>query len=233
MNKKVKVGKDYLWVCAPSTCPHCGKGIDPRVAKAFSTKLFTMLQVHVAYQCPICEQVFYAMYPTDLMASSMYHLNEAFMYAAVYGGHGLEKTFSEEINSLSPSFVKVYNQAYKAEQNGLDEVSGISYRRAFEFLVKDYAKSEKPEKAEAIEKQSLASCIKEYVNGDQPDSIFDRTAWLGNDFSHYATNHPEFNLGDLKKMIDICVAKIEARILEKKYMGGIQRKPKGNKAEGE
>ncbi|MDY5440724.1 MAG: hypothetical protein SPG64_00640, partial [Candidatus Enteromonas sp.] len=65
-----------------------------------------------------------------------------------------------------------------------------------------------------------------YLNNGQTDPIFNKTAWLGNDFSHYVTSHPGFNVDDLKKMIDICVAKIEATIREKRYLESIQRPAK-------
>lgn len=48
------------------------------------------------------------------------------------------KVFSEIINSISPQFVLIYNQAYYAEQTNLDQICGVGYRKALEFLIKDY-----------------------------------------------------------------------------------------------
>lgn len=49
------------------------------------------------------------------------------------------KDFSQEIKDLSPNFVKIYHQAEQAENTGLSDICGLGYRKALEFLVKDYA----------------------------------------------------------------------------------------------
>lgn len=43
-----------------------------------------------------------------------------------------EKEFEESI-CLSPQFVKIYNQAFQAESQQLDEIAGLGYRKALEF----------------------------------------------------------------------------------------------------
>lgn len=217
----VRFKKGAAKVYKPSTCPHCGKGIDPKAVNGFCADYYSTLRLHAAFQCPLCEKIFYAVYPIPMGYSL--ELSDPLMYVNIYGGSGLEKDFSDEIKELSPSFVKIYNQAYKAEQNGLDEIDGIGYRRAFEFLAKDFAKSMRPEESDAIERMDLSVCIDKYINNGEKDSFFNKTAWLGNDFSHCVMSHPDFNVEDLKMMIDICISEVELAIRKKKYSDGIQR----------
>src|ERR1043166_3097052 len=45
-------------------------------------------------------------------------------------------------------FIKTYLQSLVAESNGLDEIAGMGYRKAIEYLVKDWAIQNKPEDKE-------------------------------------------------------------------------------------
>jgi len=49
-----------------------------------------------------------------------------------------EKAFPKEVEKYSKNFIVIYNQAFTAEINGLTEICGLGYRKAFEFLIKDY-----------------------------------------------------------------------------------------------
>ena len=46
--------------------------------------------------------------------------------------------FDENIKKLSSNFCEIFNQAYVAELMKLNEIAGIGYRKALEFLIKDY-----------------------------------------------------------------------------------------------
>ncbi|MEK0405122.1 hypothetical protein WNX62_16005, partial [Lactiplantibacillus plantarum] len=50
-----------------------------------------------------------------------------------------EADFPQQISDISPRFVSVYTQSFKAERIGLAELAGMGYRKALEMLVKDYA----------------------------------------------------------------------------------------------
>ena len=141
----------------------------------------------------------------------------------IVGGNGLKKEFSKEITELSPDFVAIYNDAYKAEQNGMDSIVGIGYRLAFEFLIKDFCAYLKPEEKERITKASLSQCVNDYLNFDIK-GLIERATWLGNDFAHCESKHPDMHLDDFKKLIDLCVSKIVAKIQEKYYLAAVERK---------
>lgn len=44
--------------------------------------------------------------------------------------------FSDKIINLSATFVQTYEQAQCAEANGLNQICGIGYRKALEYLVR-------------------------------------------------------------------------------------------------
>ena len=51
---------------------------------------------------------------------------------------------SERVSALSPDFVRISNQANEADTHSLNEITGIGYRKALEFLIKDYCIHKKP-----------------------------------------------------------------------------------------
>lgn len=76
----------------------------------------------------------------------------------------VKQTFDENITKLSPQFDKIYNQALAAESSGLDEIAGLGYRKALEFIVKDFAIYKHPDKTEEIKKLPLSQCINKYID---------------------------------------------------------------------
>lgn len=116
-----------------------------------------------------------------------------------------EKEFETKIIELSPSFVKIYNQARQAECSKLDQIAGIGYRKAVEFLVKDYAIHQNPDKAEAIKSMLLMNCINEYTDNSRVKMLAQKTVWLGNDETHYIRQHTDKDITDMKRFIDALV----------------------------
>lgn len=206
----------------PVLCSHCHRGIDPKIISYFTSENKSYYYLYVAMKCPICEEIFFAKYDSsDLVISRINWVSEHFQ---VIGGSVLSRNFSADIEKLSPEFVKIYNDAYKAEQAGYSNVVGLGYRLAFEKLIKDFCISEDPSKAKEIKEKSLAACIADCKLEKETIEIMKRTAWLGNDFSHYESRHPDFDVGDLKKLIDICILDIETSIKRKHYINSIQPK---------
>ena len=74
---------------------------------------------------------------------------------------------------------------FNAEQLKLDQICGIGYRKALEFLLKDFLIKEHPDKKEEIQKKLLGRCIKEYIENPNLMDVAKRAAWLGNDQAHY------------------------------------------------
>ena len=223
MEEIVKLGKQgSIKVDKPNICPHCQKGIDSKIISVIGDDFHNQSVLYIAFKCPICQNVFFGKYFLDDIPFVEFH-NYAFYPSEIIGGHSIKKSFPTTITELSSDFVKIYNDAYGAEQQGLESVVGIGYRLAFEHLIKDFCVSIMPDERVSILKKSLSSCIQDYLDEDIKQ-ITNRAAWLGNDFAHYESKHPDFNVNDLKVIIDICVSKLDARIMEKQYIEKIEKK---------
>ena len=121
---------------------------------------------------------------------------------------------SEAITALSPSFVRIVNQSEIAETQDLDEIAGVGYRRALEFLIKDYLISLTPseEQKELIRKAFLGRCITDFVKNDNIKLVAKRAVWLGNDETHYVRKWENKDIKDLKVLIAMTVAWIEIEL---------------------
>lgn len=226
MNAIIKINKNTrsIKIDKPNICPHCQKGIDPKIIKIIEDGFYDQMVLYLALKCSICQQVFFAKYyigPFSGLSVINFH-DFALAPSEIIGGHALVKEFSKEINEISPDFVSLYNDAYKAEQYGLQGIIGISYRLAFEHLTKDYCINTNGDKKDDILKKSLSQCINDYLDADIKD-ITKRAVWLGNDYAHYESKHPDMNVDDLKSVIDICVSKIEAKVKENNYIRNIEK----------
>ena len=224
MDVTIKINKNRsIRVDKPNICPHCQKGIDPVVIKTILDRFYDQAVLYIVFKCPVCQQVFFGKYFIGpFSAISLLNIHDFALHPSeIIGGHGLVREFSKEINDVSPDFVALYNDAYRAEQYGLQSIVGISYRLAFEYLIKDYCIKTHEEAKEDILKKTLSQCINEYLDPDIKD-ITKRAAWLGNDYAHYESKHPDMNLDDLKSIIDISVSKIKSKIEEAYYIKNIE-----------
>lgn len=121
-----------------------------------------------------------------------------------------EADFPSLIKRFSKKFIDIYNQAFTAELNGLNEICGLGYRKAFEFLIKDYLlKTNKKSEHQKIKEMQLYSCINTFVTNDEIKLISHRILWLGNDHAHYIRKWKGKDLSDLKQLIDLSIKWIE------------------------
>lgn len=133
----------------------------------------------------------------------------------------VDVTFPEEITSASPAFIQIYQQAAEAEFMKLDTLNGMGYRKALEFLIKDYLIAKLPNKQQAISKAYLSDCIRDYIDDPRIKDCASRVVWLGNDATHYVKKWPEQDLTDLKILMQLTVNWIASDLLTKKYIGSM------------
>lgn len=117
--------------------------------------------------------------------------------------------FSADISDLSSDFVTVYNQTELAEAHGLDELCGMGYRRALEFLVDAYIRHIKPD-ANIEASLKLGKKIDKYIDNPKIQILAKKSAWLGNDATHIVKKHPNRDVTDIKKFIKAMTAMIDA-----------------------
>lgn len=189
----------------PSKCPRCSIAYasPPNFVGYFQSQ-FGEIDLYALFFCPACEKSFFAVYRTDELYSQ-----NCGRIISLYPNFSNPCAFSDELVALSPKFVEIYHQAEKAENSDLTELCGIGYRKALEFLVKDYAISNHPEFKEQIESFPLSKCITDYIDNEKIKTLAKASAWLGNDETHYVRIHQNYKIQDLKRFIKATVAYIE------------------------
>ena len=186
------VGVDITDV--PDECPICHNKGTFKALSLFhnSVKMSSNRELEVVFRCANskCHDIFIGYYISD--GRGRFTLNKT------APKEYLAREFSQIIKDLSENFVGIYNQAYKAESFGLDKVCGVGYRKALEFLIKDYLISftEEDSEKQKIKEEFLGASIANRVDNTKIKEIAKRAAWLGNDETHYTKKWEEKDLND-------------------------------------
>jgi len=191
----------------PNTCPYCNLIIRPINKHDFlSGRDIDFLRDFRAVfllQCPACNEFF-----TSIFALENFGINEAIGTLIDYPKRPLIKIdFPEEIKSVSPSFFKIYEQALIAELEGLDSICGLGFRKALEFLIKDYLIFVTPELGETIKSEALGKSINR-IDNEQIQTLARAATWLGNDEAHYVRKHSDKSIKHMKAFIKVAISYI-------------------------
>ena len=205
MRKNVPVISSSTYVSVPYvsllTCPFCKTKISPSPKALFSAGGG---RFHFLAKFPCCNRKYFISclpgkargYYTDWQVDEL-------TITPRKGG------FSETIERISPSFVSIYNETLAAQELGLLQICGGGYRKALEFLMKDYAIALNPDKRETIEKDDLGKCINENFSTATIRDVANRANWLGNDEMHFMKRWTDKDVSDIVETIDLVVEAIE------------------------
>lgn len=194
--------RTFTQLVSPNICPICLAAIEPAY---ISSTLITDTNLEITFLCRSCESTFISKY---IVEWNNYDGTTRFVSKKLVDSvpRGFkEKVFHNTINATSPTFSIIYNQALRAESMNLNQISGVGFRKSLEFLVKDYAITLFPNEQESIISTSLVNCIKKYVTHPKIKGVIERTAWLGNDETHYLKVYDSFDVKTLKDLIDLSV----------------------------
>ena len=193
----------------PDKCPFCHKSIMPKIIHGYHFDQY--LQVLMACPDSDCQQSFIGYY------HSPRHTTTAEYSGYTTTGNLTKRNFSDSINEISPNFVQIYNQAFQAEQHQLSEICGVGFRKALEFLIKDYLIKTQPEHEPEIRSSMLGRVIQTNISDLRIKSVAKRAVWLGNDETHFVRKWECKDLDDLKKLIELTVHWIEMEILTQSF----------------
>ncbi|HEM4162581.1 DUF4145 domain-containing protein [Streptococcus suis] len=192
--------RNKMTIDTPSTCPHCGRTMSPQhVGESSSSDKSPYLNkghFSVIFRCSFedCLKYFVVEY---------IHSEPSRGIAVDYSYRPpIKVRLPENVEKVSPTFVEIYSQATVAESEKLDQIAGVGYRKAAEFLIKDYVISKNPDDEETIKKNMLGKVISDYLS-DFPklQALAKSVAWIGNDETHYVRRHNNKDLQDLKRFI--------------------------------
>jgi hypothetical protein len=196
----------------PDKCPVCNFSVSPEFI-LIHNKEPRLLEILCGCPRNQCGSLFFVVYRnrTTSLETKYYTLSHYYPYSRE------NKEFPEEIMQVSSNFVEIFNQAYHAEQEGLDLICGVGYRKALEYLIKDFATHLNPDEAEQVRKLPLQQCIQKYINQPEIKEMAERAVWLGNDETHYVRKWEDKDIKDLKNLIDLTVFFISMTLKAKKY----------------
>lgn len=202
MEKHVyKIGNsvETIEFCPPNICPICKAGIgnDASFKDVAIDKYSNLKQFCTVTRCFACNSFFLTIYdrsPKD----------RVFYPKASHPRKPKATTFSDCISETFPMFVNLYNQSEIAESMGLSDICGVGYRKSLEFLVKDYlinlADKDTSIDKEKIKTAPLSQCINK-IKDERIKNVATKSAWLGNDETHYKRKYQDRDIHDMKKFI--------------------------------
>ena len=214
----------------PEECPLCHVVVHPdEIVWALAPSPEGHKQIlEIVYQCPRanCQHYFVARYKQS--DADIHRLGPA---PDIGFGPGIRKlilyelvpsnppplNIPSEVATLSPLFLEIYSQAIAAENHGLDQIAGVGYRKALEYLIKDYCISVNKDKESEIKSSYLSTCIETFVDSPQVKLCAERAAWLGNDETHYVRKWVDKDINNLKELITLTINWIHSSVLTKKY----------------
>lgn len=206
MTTTVEVGRNrsVFSIELDKRCIHCGDIMTPNVITTSSvldpqTPIFAVLS-----RCSCCGQfIANAYYTTDKHERCYARTGDlVFQTDRVPYSYSVKVDYDmpDEIESISPSFKVIYQQSQMAEAYKMDQIAGVGYRKAIEFLVKDYLINFKQQDQEFISKLFLGKAI-EQIDHDQIKTLAKAATWIGNDETHYTRRWEDKNISDMKQFI--------------------------------
>ena len=189
-------------------CPKCHKPFVQSFSTGFVTENST---IEVLNYCKSCKSSFITFYNNFETPSGRTWIENSTpsKFEPIYPEN---KIFSDKIFNLSPKFQTIYNQANTAESYSLNEIAGMGYRKALEFLVKDFCIHLNPDKKDEIESLLLGKCISTYISDEKIKNLATASTWIGNDETHYIRKHVDKDIQDMKQFIHALLYFIEYQL---------------------
>lgn len=195
-------------------CPICRHALLPTVLSAYYSLHYSARNVpdrlFIVCYCQKCGGVFVCEYRTNDQLADFAD-TEFRQLVSVAPLKPPAKHMFGEINAISPDFVETYYQAEIAEKSQLLKICGVGYRKALEYLVKDYLCYIFPSEADEIQSEFLGKAIRR-IDNEKIRLLAERSAWIGNDETHYIRKHEDVGIDEMKRFIRAMLTYIESEL---------------------
>ena len=211
-----------LAIPLPGVCPCCQRVLAAKILPVISINYLLNCEdlesqaapfdVVSIYKCTACNNLFCVKSSHKIKLDTGDYCDFSFDVIDIFPKKIVPTTsFSAEIKQLSEEFSETFGQAEIAEENGLNKICGIGYRRALEFLVDAYVRKRNP--GENIdESMPLSKKIDRYIPDDKIQALAKAASWIGNDEAHIERKHPDKDIRNMKRFIRVMVAFIELEL---------------------
>ncbi|MFJ7890419.1 DUF4145 domain-containing protein [Lysinibacillus xylanilyticus] len=232
--------------CPPyNSCPHCNLRIHAKAIVVHNTDRYELVKdnhphfadviqeekivrklvgydTSVLYQCAtdVCGKLFLVDYQSDISGFS--HRASDSRVVRVIPASKVDLNVEVEIQKISPNFYSIYEQSFNAENQGLSQICGMGYRKALEFLIKDYVIFLNYDQVDFNEQKILAKNLGAIINQDissqRIKDMASRATWLGNDETHYLRKWENKDVQDLRNIIQVVLHEMNMEILYRKTL---------------
>lgn len=214
----------------PRQCMHCNQtGVQNFISGIITGGTHDKYSAIAVFTCPLCSS-------TSIHYLIQFKVVKQGFHHSVYESvnsipHKREnnENISFELEIQFPDFFEIYYQSEKAENENLDQLAGMGYRKALEFLVTDYLLQYPVDTASEDwikdPRTTLGNKISQ-IPSSRMQTLAKAASFLGNDETHYTRRHPEHDVESLKAFIKVLLSEIENEI-EFRKAEELINKPKG------
>lgn len=199
------MGKIQEEIQFPDFCPICGKNTNPTFLYGHTNDDESEYMAAVFQDS--CGGIFLGFYK---------NYSDQYILQGTLPRYSPKKLFSDDIQRLFPDFVEIYHQSEEAENYNLIRICGMGYRKAIEFLVKDYCLMLNPNSKDSILKETLIKSI-ERLDNHLMVKLANKCRLLGNDETHIVTRYAE-GVKELKLFISSLVNTVQSQLDAEKML---------------
>ncbi|HEM9634204.1 TPA: DUF4145 domain-containing protein [Streptococcus agalactiae] len=194
-------------------CPNCKKPTNPHLINSsyFSLRENTV-SIATTFRCLGCKHFWTEEFIATKYSVNAYSDRYEIEHIEVIPNLPSDIPISDDVETVSPIGKQIYVQALKAEQEKLDHIAGIGYRKALEFFVKDFSIAINPDDENKIIKMPLKQVIEKYIDDNDLKTLALASAYIGNDEGHYYRQNPDKDLKSLKNYLHGVIHYMEMKL---------------------
>lgn len=200
----------------PRQCMHCDQtGVQNFITGIVTGGQHDKFNAVTVFTCPLCSSSTIHFLVEFNVHSMGYNHQTHQSIETIPVKKDKHKDISADLETQFPDFFEIYYQSEKAEEEKLDKIAGMGYRKSLEYLVTDYLlKYQVPNLEEDWIKnpRTTLSMKISKIPSERMQILAKAASFLGNDETHYTRRHPEHDVQSLKAFIRVLLSEIQNEI---------------------